>query len=53
MYVCLRAGPAVILNTMCEANQSLFDEQCPTDFQAASSVYQVRTVVYYILGLCN
>lgn len=32
------AGPAVILNTMCEANQALFDQQCPNDFQAASFV---------------
>lgn len=30
------AGPAVILNTMCEANQSRFDTQCPADFQSAS-----------------
>lgn len=34
------AGPAVILNTMCEANQALFDQKCPTDFQAASFVLQ-------------
>lgn len=34
------AGPAVILNTMCEANQAVFDEKCPTDFQAASFVLQ-------------
>lgn len=34
------AGPAVILNTMCEQNQTLFDQQCPPDFQAASFVYQ-------------
>jgi acetyl-CoA carboxylase carboxyl transferase alpha subunit len=33
------AGPQVILNTMCEANQTLFDQKCPTDFQAASFVY--------------
>lgn len=32
------AGPAVILNTMCEANQAVFDQKCPTDFQAASFV---------------
>ena len=32
------AGPAVILNTMCEGNQARFDEQCPADFQAASFV---------------
>lgn len=32
------AGPAVILNTMCQANQAVFDEQCPTDFQYASFV---------------
>jgi acetyl-CoA carboxylase carboxyl transferase alpha subunit len=30
------AGPAVILNTMCEADQSKFDEQCPPDFQSAA-----------------
>lgn len=34
------AGPAVILNTMCEANQSRFDKECPPDFQSASYVYQ-------------
>jgi acetyl-CoA carboxylase beta subunit len=33
------AGPQVILNTMCEANQAVFDQKCPTDFQAASFVY--------------
>lgn len=32
------AGPAVILNTMCEGNQARFDEQCPADFQSASFV---------------
>ena len=30
------AGPAVILNTMCEADQSKYDDQCPPDFQSAS-----------------
>ena len=30
------AGPAVILNTMCEADQAKFDTQCPADFQSAS-----------------
>lgn len=34
------AGPAVILNTMCEANQTVFDQKCPTDFQAANFVYE-------------
>lgn len=33
------AGPQVILNTMCEANQAVFDQKCPTDFQAASFVF--------------
>lgn len=32
------AGPAVILNTMCEGNQARYDEQCPDDFQSASFV---------------
>lgn len=32
------AGPAVILNTMCEGNQARYDEQCPADFQSASFV---------------
>lgn len=32
------AGPAVILNTMCEGNQARYDEQCPSDFQCASFV---------------
>jgi len=30
------AGPAVILNTMCEADQAKYDLQCPPDFQSAS-----------------
>ena len=33
------AGPAVILNTMCEANQALFDQRCPPDFQTATYVH--------------
>jgi hypothetical protein len=33
------AGPAVILNTMCEANQTRFDNECPPDFQSAGYVY--------------
>jgi len=32
------AGPAVILNTMCESNQSRYDQQCPPDFQSATFV---------------
>ena len=32
------AGPAVILNTMCEADQTKFDKQCPADFQCAQYV---------------
>jgi hypothetical protein len=32
------AGPAVILNTMCEGNQARYDAQCPTDFQSAPFV---------------
>lgn len=38
------AGPAVILNTMCEANQAKFDAECPTDFQAASFVLKAGQV---------
>ena len=34
------AGPQVILNTMCEADQGKFDEECPPDFQSASYVAQ-------------
>lgn len=34
------AGPQVILNTMCEADQSRFDEMCPPDFQSSSYVAQ-------------
>ena len=30
------AGPAVILNTMCGADQEIYDMQCPADFQSAS-----------------
>ena len=29
------AGPAVILNTMCDADQARFDTECPPDFQSA------------------
>ena len=29
------AGPQVILNTMCGADQQAFDKQCPADFQSA------------------
>ena len=32
------AGPAVILNTMCEANQHKYDTDCPADFQSAAYV---------------
>eukprot|EP00605_Chrysophyceae_sp_TOSAG23-4_P002843 GSChrysophyteH1.ASY1.ANO1.3131.1 assembled CDS len=42
------AGPAVILNTMCEADQSKFDTQCPPDFQSASYLLehgQVDTIL--------
>lgn len=38
------AGPQVILNTMCEANQAVFDTQCPTDFQYASFVHNAGQV---------
>lgn len=34
------AGPQVILNTMCEANQKLYDNTCPPDFQSASYVWE-------------
>lgn len=34
------AGPQVILNTMCEANQTQFDQKCPVDFQASNFVYE-------------
>jgi acetyl-CoA carboxylase beta subunit len=33
------AGPQVILNTMCDADQSIFDTKCPPDFQSASYVH--------------
>lgn len=31
------AGPEVIKNTMCEANQTRFDTECPADFQQVIS----------------
>lgn len=34
------AGPQVILNTMCEADQTKFDSTCPPDFQSADYVFQ-------------
>ena len=42
------AGPAVILNTMCEADQNKFDTECPADFQSATYLQengQVDTVL--------
>ncbi len=33
------AGPAVILNTMCEANQIKYDTECPSDFQSAQYLF--------------
>ena len=33
------AGPQVILNTMCDADQHVFDTKCPPDFQSASYVH--------------
>ncbi len=33
------AGPAVILNTMCEANQMKYDTECPSDFQSAQYLF--------------
>lgn len=38
------AGPQVILNTMCEANQAKFDKMCPSDFQSASYLLQYGQV---------
>jgi hypothetical protein len=38
------AGPAVILNTMCEADQTKFDKQCPADFQCAQYVLDHGTL---------
>lgn len=34
------AGPQVILNTMCAADQSKYDDTCPADFQSASYVWE-------------
>lgn len=34
------AGPTVILNTMCEQNQTMYDKQCPPDFQSATYLLQ-------------
>jgi acetyl-CoA carboxylase beta subunit len=34
------AGPQVILNTMCDADQGVFDSQCPPDFQSAAYVLE-------------
>ena len=47
------AGPTVILNTMCEADQAKYDLQCPPDFQSASYLLdhgQVDMVVEKIDG---
>ncbi len=43
------AGPQVILNTMCEANQAKFDSSCPADFQSAEYVYQHGIFFFLIL----
>ena len=37
-------GPQVILNTMCEADQTKFDTTCPSDFQSADYVFQYGQV---------
>lgn len=42
------AGPAVILNTMCEANQAKFDSECPADFQSASYLEQYGQIDFMI-----
>jgi acetyl-CoA carboxylase beta subunit len=34
------AGPQVILNTMCEADQQVYDTTCPSDFQSAGYVWE-------------
>lgn len=34
------AGPAVILNTMCDADQAKYDATCPADFQSAEYVLE-------------
>lgn len=34
------AGPQVILNTMCDADQTRFDTVCPPDFQSAAYVHE-------------
>ena len=46
------AGPQVILNTMCEADQTKFDATCPADFQSADYVYQHGMLIpYYSLNI--
>ena len=46
------AGPQVILNTMCEADQTKFDATCPADFQSADYVYQHGILIaYHIIHL--
>jgi len=38
------AGPQVILNTMCGANQEIFDKTCPADFQSANYVLEAGQI---------
>ena len=42
------AGPAVILNTMCEANQVRYDNECPADFQSTSYLLEQGQVDFII-----
>jgi acetyl-CoA carboxylase carboxyl transferase subunit beta len=42
------AGPAVILNTMCEADQSKYDKMCPADFQSAAYVHEHGQVDFLV-----
>lgn len=44
------AGPQVILNTMCDADQHVFDAKCPPDFQSASYVYEHGQVDVVLRG---
>ena len=46
------AGPQVILNTMCEADQQLYDRSCPADFQSASYVWE-HGQLDLIIGACS
>lgn len=44
------AGPQVILNTMCDADEAVFDARCPPDFQSAGYVHEFGQIDIVLKG---